>query len=77
MLRYFVIAIVIAFILYMCFKIFTSGADIQSSIDEKRKELEKTGFEMFSFSSSFSWYRFTCWCILYDKMFPRKYRSKF
>lgn len=43
MLRYFVIAIVIAFILYMCFKIFTSGADIQSSIDEKRKELEKQG----------------------------------
>lgn len=41
--RYFVVAVVIVFILYMCFKIFTSGADIQSTIDEKRKELEKEG----------------------------------
>ena len=50
MLRYFVIAIVIAFILYMCFKIFTSGADIQSSIDEKeKKNLEKQGLENVQF----------------------------
>ena len=40
MIKYIAAAIVIAFILYMCFKIFTSGADIQSSIDEKRKELD-------------------------------------
>ena len=43
MIKYIAAAIVIAFILYMCFKIFTSGADIQSSIDEKRKELEQQG----------------------------------
>ena len=45
MVKYIAAVIVIAFILYMCFKIFTSGADIQSSIDEKRKELEEKGLE--------------------------------
>lgn len=65
-------AIVIAFIIYMCVKIFTNGADVQSAINEKRKELEEEGLSCSVFLRHLTGFDFPVGAFCTLRCFPKE-----